>query len=411
MTSTEGLHEPDRFGPWLKGQPLPPPVPGQSLAWLCQKQGSDEQALVELHFGGAGLGLQLREAVAANEALVPLGAERLLQTDRLILRSDEGWQNPPPGTFQYWVAREIAADAPPATFTEAILRQATASFQALTSAVSNSRLTFAPVADDFSLTSSGDLRIARVGLPSTAEDPPDSAWRTFLDRLPLDATSRPGAAAAGAPEAPVQTPTPEAPPAPEEGEAQAPISIEVREDPVPVQSLPPRAREDALVAPAETLSDKDAVNQLVDDALKDMEWLWTDPSRQTTFPPHRRIDFAEGVLRISLPLPNKIYVFDSERRTVTRKSPFLGLSFGNETKTFGETSLGFVVQPYAGLLQTGAGPQFSLVLTGPDEWTLWSSRVPDALSGLEPFVAAIKRAGVRIDPPRILRPISSWSED
>ena len=99
MTSNVGVREPDRFGPWLKGQELPPPIPDASLAWRCQKQDTDEEALVELHFGGAGLGLQLREAVAANEALVSLGVERLLQTDRLILRSDEGWPNPPPGTF------------------------------------------------------------------------------------------------------------------------------------------------------------------------------------------------------------------------------------------------------------------------------------------------------------------------
>ena len=408
MTSDQGIREPDRFGPWIKGQQVSPPVPGQSLAWLCQKQGSDEQALVELHFGRAGLGLQLRDAVAANEALVPLGAERLLQTDRLILRSDEGWPNPPSGTFQYWVAREIAVDPPPATVTEVLLSQATASFQALKSALSNTRVTFMPVADDFSLTSSGGLRVARVGLPSTVEATRDSAWRTFLDGLPLDATSRPGGDAVGAPEAPVETPTPEAPPdQQQEVIVEVPLGIEVTEDAVSVQSPSPKSGKDAVAASAVTLSRKDTLNQLVEDALKDMEWLWTDSSRQASLSPHPRIDVAEGVLTISLPVPNKIYVFDSTRRIVTRKTPLLGLSFGNETKPFAETSLGFVVQPYVGLLATGAGPLFSLMLTGPDEWKLWSSRVPDALNGLEPFAAAIKRTGVRIDPPRILPPISS----
>ncbi len=66
MSSDASVREPDRFGPWLKGEELPPPVPGASLAWLCKKQGTDEEALIELHFGGAGLGLQLSEAVAAN---------------------------------------------------------------------------------------------------------------------------------------------------------------------------------------------------------------------------------------------------------------------------------------------------------------------------------------------------------
>ena len=414
MTSDVGVREPDRFGPWLKGHEVPPPTPGASLAWRCQKKDSDEEALVELHFGGAGLGLQLRDAVAANEALVPLGAERLLQTDRLILRSDEGWPNPPPGTFQYWVAREIAVDAPPSTVTEALLRQASASFQALASAASNTRLTFAPVADDFSLAANGVLRVARVGLPSTAEATPDTAWKAFLDGFSLDVTSRPSGVGAGAPEAPSETPMREAPPEKQqEVDVEVPTGIVVKEDAVSVPTPTPKTGETALpqldgvAAPAGTPSAKDALSKLVEDALQDMDWLWTDSSRQPTFSPHPRIDVADEVLKISLPVPNKIYVFDSQRRIVTRKSPLLGLSFGSETKQFAETSLGFIVQPYVGLLATGAGPLFSLVLTGPDEWTLWSSRVPDALSGLEPFAAAIKRTGVQIDPPRILPPISS----
>ena len=392
---------------------MSPPVPGTSFAWRCRNKDSDEEALIELHFGGAGLGLQLRDAVAANQALVPLGAERLLQTDRLILRSGEGWPNPPPGTFQYWVAREIAVHGPPATVTEALLRQATASFQALTAALSNTRLTFMPVADDFSLLSSGGLRVARVGLPSAAEATPDAIWRTFVDRLPLDATSRPTGDAIGESARSVETPPPEAPPnRPPEIDVGVPPDVGVTEDAVSVQSPTPKAGEDALVredavaAPAVTPSGKDALSQLVEDALKDIEWLWKDSSRQASLP-HPRIEEAEGVLTISLPVPNKIYVFDSTRRIISRKTPLLGLSFGNETKSFAETSLGFVVQPYVGLLATGAGPLFSLVLFGPDEWKLWSSRVPEALSGLEPFAAAIKRTGVRIDPPRILPPISS----
>ncbi len=191
MTSTEGLHEPDRFGPWLKGQPLPPPVPGQSLAWLCQKQGSDEQALVELHFGGAGLGLQLREAVAANATLAQLGAERLIQTDRLILRSSEGWTDPPGGTFQYWVAREITQTAASEPLAGALLRQTATSLQALAAAVSQTRLTFSPAPNDFSLTPDGSVRVARIGLPTrTPDQDPGAALLAFLRAQPLDDQAR-----------------------------------------------------------------------------------------------------------------------------------------------------------------------------------------------------------------------------
>ncbi len=191
MTSADGPREPTRFGSWLKGTSLAEPVPGHSLAWLCQKEGSAEEALVELHFGGAGLGLQLRDAVAANAALTGLGAEPLIQTDRLILRSGEGWTDPPGGTFQYWVAREVSKDRLAEPVTSEILRHGAESFQNLAAAVGATRLTFSPAPHDFSLASDGSIRVARIGLPVSSQDlAPDATLLTFLRQQTLDPSAK-----------------------------------------------------------------------------------------------------------------------------------------------------------------------------------------------------------------------------
>ena len=44
-----------------------------------------------------------------NPRLTPFGAEHLLATNRMILRPGEAWADPPPGQFQFWLAREEIA--------------------------------------------------------------------------------------------------------------------------------------------------------------------------------------------------------------------------------------------------------------------------------------------------------------
>jgi hypothetical protein len=83
----------------------------QPWAFLCVHENSAEAATVEVHFANnLELGEQFRRAVAANAKLVPLGAERLLGTNRLLLRPDEAWPEQPAGQFMFWVARKELPD-------------------------------------------------------------------------------------------------------------------------------------------------------------------------------------------------------------------------------------------------------------------------------------------------------------
>ena len=143
--------------------------------------------MVELHFGGPGLGLQLRDAVSANPKLVPLGAERLLQTDRLLLRSDEGWASQPEGMFQYWVVRaiETTGETPPPLTREAAL-QAITSFRQLLDAPTMERLKVAPEPADIVLKSDLALEVRRIGLPGDGIDEPETALLQALRSVPAE---------------------------------------------------------------------------------------------------------------------------------------------------------------------------------------------------------------------------------
>ncbi len=102
----EVLVEPVRFGPWIKAAPHLT----QRWAWECHNTETGQDATVEVHFASdAAYGEGLRNAVAASPRLAPLGAERVLQTNRMILRPGEAWSNPPEGQFQFWVARDEIA--------------------------------------------------------------------------------------------------------------------------------------------------------------------------------------------------------------------------------------------------------------------------------------------------------------
>jgi hypothetical protein len=101
--STPASRVPERFGPWVRL------APHATLAWArrCRHETTGQEATVEVVASDdVHLGDQLRAAVAANAELVPLGAERLLGSNRIILRPGEAWDEQPPGKFQFWVARE-----------------------------------------------------------------------------------------------------------------------------------------------------------------------------------------------------------------------------------------------------------------------------------------------------------------
>jgi len=108
-----GGHPPVAFGPWQLGAPHPT----RPWAWGARHEKTGQRAIVEVCFGSSPeVGESLRQAVEANSQLVPLGAERLLGTNRLILRPDEAWPVPPPsGPYAFWVTREELPTPPPAT--------------------------------------------------------------------------------------------------------------------------------------------------------------------------------------------------------------------------------------------------------------------------------------------------------
>ncbi len=171
--------EPKRFGPWRKG----PADPERPWAWLCDHERTGEKAIVELHFGGPSLGLQLREAVAANSALVPLGAEQLLQTDRLVLRSSEGWANQPDGLFLYWVARGVSAEGAPPLLTKEATLQALVRYRDLLQVADRKRLKVSPQPSDIVLKKDLSLEVRRVGLPTLGTEDPESVLLQVLRRV------------------------------------------------------------------------------------------------------------------------------------------------------------------------------------------------------------------------------------
>jgi hypothetical protein len=100
-TAAPPAREPARFGPWTKLEA----IGGLPWTWRCRHERTGEEAEVELRFATApDEGEALRRAVAANPRFVALGGQRLLQTNRLILRPGEAWTDPPPSAFQFWLA-------------------------------------------------------------------------------------------------------------------------------------------------------------------------------------------------------------------------------------------------------------------------------------------------------------------
>src|SRR5262249_52983282 len=78
--------EPRQFGHWLRQ------TPHESVpwAWRCLHDATGQAATVEVHFSDdLEYANTLRRAVAANETLSALGAERLYESNRLLLHPGE----------------------------------------------------------------------------------------------------------------------------------------------------------------------------------------------------------------------------------------------------------------------------------------------------------------------------------
>lgn len=97
------LRPPARLGPWVLGEPLA----DRAMTWHAVHNETCEAAIVEAHIANdLSYGNMLRRAVAANATLISLGAERLIGSNRFLLRPGEGWRDAPAGELYFWLARE-----------------------------------------------------------------------------------------------------------------------------------------------------------------------------------------------------------------------------------------------------------------------------------------------------------------
>jgi len=156
-------HEPRALGPWL----IESAHPSQPWAFRCLHETSGERVTVEVHFSDSlELGEGLKRAVATNPSLVPLGAERLLGTNRLILRPGEAWPDQPNKQFAFWVARqELPAPNAPAAVDDALAEKYATSALQLTGTAGAHGVVFRPSPDSTLLGHNGQVYATRVGLP------------------------------------------------------------------------------------------------------------------------------------------------------------------------------------------------------------------------------------------------------
>jgi serine/threonine protein kinase len=181
--------EPDRFGPWLKLEP----ISGKSWSWTCRHEETGETAAVDvISAASARYGDELQRVIAANRHLAPLGAERLLQANRLILRPGEAWREPPPGPFLFWLAHEaLELPEPPAHVVAPILLRCVEALEALIDAAKEQDVSLDLSPELLTLMPDGSIYLREPGLHPPANDDPERQALQFLRGLPLSRETRP----------------------------------------------------------------------------------------------------------------------------------------------------------------------------------------------------------------------------
>ena len=175
--------EPRQFGPWL----VETQHAAQPWAWVCSHETRHETATVEIHFSDdLDYGATLRRAVAVNAKLTGFGAERLIDSNRLLLRPEEAWSSPLPGRFQFWVARDEQAVTAASTVTAAMARKAAADLHRLIAAASAGGVALA-LQDNLTLDAAGSPHLRRPGIVATADADAAASAIEFLRAQPLDA--------------------------------------------------------------------------------------------------------------------------------------------------------------------------------------------------------------------------------
>ena len=169
-----GASLPAAFGRWV----VTDPQPHSSWAWRTRHGETGQPATVELYFGDGALGDQLRRAVTVNDQIVPLGAERLLEANRLLLRPGESLGRPAPPGWVFWVARDELVVPPPAkALDRAALATATVALRTLLAAAAGARMALDLSGDNLAVRGDGSIHVRRPGLPtrSGASDPSAAA--------------------------------------------------------------------------------------------------------------------------------------------------------------------------------------------------------------------------------------------
>jgi serine/threonine protein kinase len=163
---------PTAFGPWEieSAHPVTP------WSWRVRHKETGQMATVELFFGDRSLGDQLRRAVAVNPQLVPLGAERLFETNRLLLRPGESLGAPTPVGWVFWVAREELLLSPAAGSLDGpALAAGVDRLRRLLAAAASIRIALDLSSDNLIALPDGSLQALRPGLGSPSIDPEASA--------------------------------------------------------------------------------------------------------------------------------------------------------------------------------------------------------------------------------------------
>ena len=172
------VREPKALGPWV----ITGAHPRETWTFLCNHETTGQRATVEVHFDDdVEYGSRLRKAVTVNPALVPLRAERLIDTNRLMFRPGEGWSDAPNAAFQFWVARDELPQQPgPREVDERVLQRLASQLITMRAAAAEQGLDLALPADDLDMVGDGDVHLSRPGL----SDGPDDGV-LWLGGLPL----------------------------------------------------------------------------------------------------------------------------------------------------------------------------------------------------------------------------------
>ncbi|HYI22374.1 MAG TPA: serine/threonine-protein kinase, partial [Candidatus Limnocylindrales bacterium] len=161
LEGAAGAILPTSIGQWV----LESAHPTTPWAWRARSKSDGSEATIELFFGDASVGEQLRRAVTINDRLTPFGAERLIETNRLLLRPDEGFGRPTPPGWIFWVARDEMRPASATTLDKQALGRAVAQLSALQGAAASVRLPLDLSPDKVVVLDDGSVHVRRPGLP------------------------------------------------------------------------------------------------------------------------------------------------------------------------------------------------------------------------------------------------------